>query len=180
MSYRPITDFWLLTRAKLKNGEKYYGAYLGGFPERARILIGVPLETPLLHACGGKSKHYLYKRGFGPNDQTADIDPLLVPDHVCDLEQEFPYRRNGSLWDGILIDPPYSEADAAKYSHGKYPNPNTLLKNAMAVLRLGGKVGMIHYVIPRCPKAAKFIAVVGIGCGFGNRLRAFSVFEKCE
>lgn len=36
MSYRPITDFWFLARAKLKGGEKYYGAYLGGFNNRLR------------------------------------------------------------------------------------------------------------------------------------------------
>ena len=42
MSYRPITDFWFLARAKLKGGKKYYGAYLGGFPERARVLLGAP------------------------------------------------------------------------------------------------------------------------------------------
>ena len=53
MSYRPITDFWLLTRARLKGGEKYYGAYLGGFPDRARILIGASLHEPVLHVCGG-------------------------------------------------------------------------------------------------------------------------------
>jgi len=29
MSYRPITDMWFLARAKLKDGRKYYGAYLG-------------------------------------------------------------------------------------------------------------------------------------------------------
>ena len=40
MSYHPIHDLWFLTRAKLKGGRKYYGAYLGGFPERARVLIG--------------------------------------------------------------------------------------------------------------------------------------------
>ena len=36
MSYRPITDFWFLARAKLKGGKKYYGAYLGGFNNRIR------------------------------------------------------------------------------------------------------------------------------------------------
>ena len=30
MSYRPITDNWILARAKLKGGRKYYGA-LGFF-----------------------------------------------------------------------------------------------------------------------------------------------------
>ena len=33
MSYRPITDVWLLARAKLTGGHKLYGAFLGGFGE---------------------------------------------------------------------------------------------------------------------------------------------------
>ena len=178
MSYRPITDFWFLTRAKLKDGQKYYGAYLGGFPERARVLIGVPLNQPLLHACGGMAKHYPYKRGFGPFDQTADIDQSVQPDFCCDLEESFPHQRNGESWPGILIDPPYSEVDAKKYLFGTYPNPNRLVSNAVKALVHNGKVGIIHYVIPRCPPTAKFVACVGIGCGFNNRIRVFSVFEK--
>jgi hypothetical protein len=43
-NYRPITDTWILERAKLKGGQKYYGAYLGGFPERARALLGVTIN----------------------------------------------------------------------------------------------------------------------------------------
>jgi hypothetical protein len=110
MSYRPICDFWLLTRAKLKNGEKYYGAYLGGFPERARILLGVSLYQPLLHVCGGKARFYPYRRGFGKFDQTLDIDSTLNPDFLIDATKEIPLQRSGNPWPGILIDPPYSEA----------------------------------------------------------------------
>ena len=53
MTYRPITDIWFLARAKLKDGKKYYGAYLGGFPERARTLIGASRNDNVLHVCGG-------------------------------------------------------------------------------------------------------------------------------
>lgn len=70
MSYRPITDVWFLARAKLKGGKKYYGAYLGGFPERARALLGCRLNDPVLHVCGGCARDYPYRRGFGPNDRT--------------------------------------------------------------------------------------------------------------
>lgn len=172
--YRPITDFWFLTRAKLKDGKKYYGAYLGGFPERARRLIGCAIDEPLLHVCGGLAKHYPYAGGFGPNDKTLDIDRSVEPDICCDAEEEIPVGP----WRGILIDPPYSEEDAKRYPFGTYPNPNRLVANAICALPVGRKVGIIHYAIPRCPKNAKFIACVGIACGFGNRLRCFSVFEK--
>jgi hypothetical protein len=188
MSYRPITDMWFLARAKLKGGEKYYGAYLGGFPERARALLGCKITEPVLHVCGGKAKLYPYKRGFGPNDKTLDLDPSLNPDILRDARETFPLNtREGpdglvihDYWAGILIDPPYSEADAAHYLPGtaKYPKPNQLIASALEVLPPGGRVGLIHYILPSPPKDAIFVAAVGVLCGYNNRIRIYSVFEK--
>lgn len=184
MSYRPITDIWFLARAKLKGGVKYYGAYLGGFPERARALLGCNINDPVLHVCGGMAKLYPYKRGFGPNDKTLDLDPKTEPDFLADARKPLPYyiddNGQGCLWCGVLIDPPYSEADAAHYVPGadKYPKPNELIKNALAVLPSGGRVGLIHYILPSPPKDAIFVAAVGILCGYNNRIRIYSVFEK--
>lgn len=176
MSYRPITDLWFLARAKLKGGEKYYGAYLGGFPERARALLGVTINDMVLHVCGGKAKLYPYKGGFGPNDKTLDVDPALQPDFLWDARKPFPRDR----WSAILADPPYSETDADKYNCGRdaYPSPNLLLKNCLAAVRPGGRVGIIHYSLPSPPKGVRFVACVGIACGFNNRLRCYSVFER--
>jgi hypothetical protein len=181
---------WFLARAKLLGGRKYYGAYLGGFPERARVLLGATINEPVLHVCGGMAKYYPYKGGFGPNDKTLDIDSDLGPDFLQDARKPFPKRykddylspigKELSSWRAILIDPPYSETDADRYSCGAqvYPKPNELIKNALDVLKLGGRVGLIHYSLPAQPKNAKFVAAVGILCGFNNRIRVFSVFEK--
>lgn len=175
MSYRPITDMWILARAKLLDGHKYYGAYLGGFPERARALLGATIDEPVLHVCGGKAKFYPYKGGFGPNDKTLDLDPEVSPDYLQDAREPFP-----SGFKAILADPPYSEVDAEHYNVGakNYPSPNKIIENAMAALQVGQRVGMIHYMIPKCPKNARFVAAVGVMCGFNNRLRAFTVFER--
>jgi hypothetical protein len=180
MSYRPICDFWFLARAKLKGGHKYYGAYLGGFPERARALLGVNLNEPVLHVCGGMAKHYPYKRGFGPNDKTFDIDPSVEPDFLGDARQTWPQSIGSGLWRGVLIDPPYSEADAEHYNAGAaaYPPPNLLLKRAFEVLAPGGRAGIIHYILPKAPDESIFVAAVGICCGFNNRIRVYSVYEK--
>lgn len=177
MSYRPITDFWFLARAKLKGGKKYYGAYLGGFPERARALLGVTITEPVLHACGGMAKHYPYKRGFCKYDETLDIDPETEPDHLHDAREPWPVAQR---FKGVLIDPPYSEADAEHYTAGAaaYPAPNLLLKRAFEVLVPGGRVGIIHYILPKPPPEAVFVAAVGVCCGFNNRIRVYSVFEK--
>lgn len=182
---------WFLARAKLKGGKKYYGAYLGGFPERARALLGVNLVDPVLHVCGGCAKDYPYKRAFGPNDKTLDLDPSVQPDFLQDARDDFPFyipEREDSVtgimhpsipWSGILIDPPYTEQDAAHYLPGpeKYPKPNQLIANALEVLPSGGRVGLIHYILPN-PQGAIFVACVGVVCGFNNRIRVYSVFEK--
>jgi hypothetical protein len=179
MGYRPITDFWFLTRAKLKDGRKYYGAYLGGFPERARVLVGTPLSESLLHVCGGMAKYYPYKRGFGLLDKTLDLDPATNPDFCWNALDPLPLN-DGKLWDGILIDPPYSEEDSEHYVPGKanYPSPGKLVANALLSVKPGGRVGIIHYAIPRMPKNAVFVACVGVACGFQNRIRVYSVFER--
>lgn len=180
MSYRPITDMWILARAKLKpypDGSKrsYYGAYLGGFVERARVLVGCSINAPVLHVCGGMAKHYPYKAGYGPNDRTLDIDPACEPDFLQDARGPLPGE-----WAGIICDPPYSLEDAAKYTAGAacYPSPGGLVANAILSVPIGHRVGMLHYMLPRCPKNAKFIALVGVVCGFNNRIRCFSVFQR--
>lgn len=187
--YRPITDLWMLTRCKYNNGIKRYGGYLGGFVERARALLGVNINDPLLHACGGMARHYPYKRGFGPNDKTLDLDPACNPDFLQDAREPFPWCPNSSVtqapygkapWPGILIDPPYSEEDAMHYVTGaeKYPSPMKLVKNAIDVLPIGGRVGIIHYYPPKNPKNSMMVACIGVICGFNSRIRVYSVYEK--
>ena len=169
---------WFLARAKLTDGKKYYGAYLGGFPERARAMLGVNVNDPVLHVCGGMAKHYPYRRGFCEFDQTMDIDPNTKPDIEHDVNKPFPLEVGS--FKAFLCDPPYSEADATHYDAGSinYPKPNQILKNCFEVMTVGQRVGIIHYILPKAPKESKFIAAVGVCCGFNNRIRVYSVFEK--
>lgn len=175
MGYRPITDIWLLTRARLNGGKKYPGAYLGGFPERARALLGVSINDPVLHVCGGMARFYPYGGGFGKNDATLDLDPETEPDFLQDARAPFP-----TGFEAILIDPPYSEEDAKRWRPGAdvYPKPNLLVANAISVLPPGHRVGIIHYVVPRRPPHTRLVAIIGVACGFNNRMRAYTVFEK--
>jgi hypothetical protein len=177
MTYRPITDVWFLARAKLKGGKKFYGAYLGGFPERARALLGVRIDEPVLHVCGGMARLYPYGRGFGPNDAILDLDPATEPDFHKDARDPYPIGFRA-----ILADPPYSIEDSSHYKPGptKYPSPNRIVKNALDALPIGGRVGIIHYILPKAPSGTKFVAAIGIMCGFNNRIRVFSVFEREE
>lgn len=161
---------------------KFYGAYPNGFLERARALLGITPTDALLHVCGGQARQYPAKpRGFGPNDQTLDADANLSPDYLVNVATSPVPLDRGRYWPAILIDPPYTLDDAAHYAPGRsdLPSPNKVLKSALAVVRVGGRVGMLHYVLPQPPReGVRFVACVGVICGFNNRMRVFSVFER--
>ena len=178
MSYRPITDMWILARAKLRDGKKYYGAYPGGFPERARALLGVTINESLLHVCGGMARYYPYAGGFGPNDRTLDVDPKTEPDWLQDVRAPLP---DGNF-KAMLADPPYSPEDAEHYATGSatYPNPRILIKDMLSAVIPGGRVGLLHYVSPSPPKdiPTKLVAMIGVVVGFNNRIRIYTVYER--
>lgn len=174
-SYRPIGDVWWLARAKLAGGVKRYGSYLGGFPERARVMLGATINEPVLHVCGGWARAYPYKDGFGLSDATLDLDELVQPDYLQNCLAPLPLG-----FKAMLADPPYTEVDAAHYPPGAaaYPLPNRLVANMLMALKVGERCGIIHYIVPSPPRGSRFVACVAVACGYNNRLRAFSVFEK--
>lgn len=204
MSYRPITDVWIPGRPKVKG---IYGAYPAGFVERARALLGVGINDPVLHVCAGKVREYPLSaaagrpmayphRALGPNDRTLDLDPNVDPDFCQDARKPFPllprlertargsivFKRRG-LWPAILCDPPYTEEDATHYHVGAkvLPKARTLLLNGLDAVRIGGRVGILHYVAPQPPKdRAKFVALVLVFVGYENRGRLFSVYERLK
>jgi len=177
MSYRPITDIWILARPKVK----YYGAYPNGFLERAKVLLGG--VSPTLHICGGQALAYPNRR-YVENDYTLDADPAQNPDYcqnALDTLPPCPMLIHEGRWPSILIDPPYTDKDAEHYAlvAGPCPPANALLSNALKVVRVGGRVGMLHYVLPQPPReGVKFVACVGVIVGYNNRIRCFSVFER--
>ena len=175
MTYRPITDMWLLARCKYKGGVKRYGGYLGGFPERARALLGATIDEPVLHVCGGLARLYPYAGGFGQNDKTLDLDESCAPDYTQDARGYLPLG-----FKAMLADPPYTETDASQYPPGAaaFPSTNAIVDRMMKALEPGQRCGIIGYVVPAQPKGARFVACVGIVCGFNNRIRVFTVFEK--
>jgi hypothetical protein len=167
---------WILARPKVP----YYGAYPNGFLERALALLG-GVNASTLHVCGGHAKKYPNARLMA-NGWTLDLDRATEPDFHHDAREPLPLRGSeNEPWDAILCDPPYTPQDAAKYAPGAdlLPPPNLLLKRALAAVDVGGRVGMLHYVLPQPPKiGVKFIACIGVIVGFNNRMRVFSVFER--
>lgn len=183
MSYRPITDVWILARSKTK----YYGAYPAGFLHRARHLLGVGPEGAVLHICGGMVRQYPY-RGFGPNDRTLDLDPACEPDYLLDCRDPLPLREctceghscGPHQWDAVLIDRPYTPEDASHYAPGSdtLPDLNDLLRRSLAVVPVGGRVGCLDYLWPHPGNLGREVAAVAVGTGRNNRARWFTVFER--
>lgn len=208
MSYRPITDVWILARSK----QKYYGSYPAGFLHRARALLGVGINEPVLHVCSGAIRQYPY-RGLGPNDKLLDLNPLVKPDFLQDARERFPrpkdfrtvsFKRDvnweygvggRAAWGAVLIDRPYTDEDADKYipwglgeGHKVLPSANLLVKNGIDVVPVGGCVGILDYLWPGAPKSvkvrgklkdrAKEVAVIAVGTGRNSRARWFTVWER--
>ena len=181
MSYRPITDVWILARPKVK----YYGAYPNGFLERARALLGVHRADSVLHVCAGAAKQYPAWNKLCSSDYTLDLDATLKPDFVQDANDHLPFRPLGNgvsgAWDALIADPPYTPVDAQHYRPDalRLPPANALLRRMLEVVRPGGRVALLHYVLPQPPRdGVKFVACVGVIVGFNNRIRIFSVFER--
>ena len=136
----------------------------------------------MLHVCAGKVKDYPY-RGFGIHDKTLDLDPEMQPDYLKDARLPFPLDNGpfeGLPWAAVLIDRPYTPEDADHYAPGRdvLPSANLLVKNGIAVVPIGGKVGILDYIVPQPPKNASFVALIGVSTGYNNRIRAYSVFER--
>ena len=183
MSYRPITDVWILARSKVK----YFGAYPAGFLQRARDLLNVTKHDQVLHVCSGKVQDYPYE-GFGWLDVTMDLDPALKRGgglhHCLDAGDANSYRtiiKEHPQIQAVLADPPYTEAFADKYAPGAgyLPSPGFIVNHGLRMVPIGGRVGILSLEWPRYPKAiSRQIAIIGVVVGNGNLGRWFAVYER--
>jgi hypothetical protein len=179
MSYRPITDVWILARSKVK----YFGAYPAGFLQRARDMLNVTIQDQVLHVCSGKVRDYPFK-GVGPNDLTMDLDPNLQPDYRLDASESASYRSVLQLnpqIQAVLADPPYTLEFAHRYAPGpnKWPTGEQIVRHSLDILPVGGRVGILSLGWPRYPKSkARQIAIIGVVVGNGNLGRWFAVYER--
>lgn len=192
MSFRPIGDRWILGRPKVK----YFGAYPAGFLLRARDMLGVGHGDQVLHVCGGRVRDYLcgpgcpgnasvtHFHGWGEYDITMDLDESLKPDLFGDAGALIDYRRAIEAHpqiQAVLADPPYTVEFAANYQPGaeRFPTVDAIVRNAIEILPIGGRVGVLSLQWPRYPKnKARQIYVGAVYVGNGNLGRTFAVFER--
>jgi len=143
-------------------------AVFGRLPKGFLTRIALPwLQAPrseVLHVCSGSLRERY----------TVDIRPEVKPWLVAD-GAALPLADNSFA--AVLLDPPYVPAWARQYGT-KYPPTYPLLREAVRVCKRGGRIGILHFLIPFTPKGTRLMKVFGISVGMGYQMRAFTVYEK--
>lgn len=124
-------------------------------------------RAEVLHVCSG---------ALPPGEGIrVDMRPDARPDILAD-------GRSLPLADGsaaaVLIDPPYSEHYARELYGVEYPLPSHLLREAARVVRHGGRIGFVHYLVPNPPPGCHHVKTFGLSMGFGYPMRAVTVYER--
>ena len=125
----------------------------------------------ILHLCSGS-----LKRGEGIRvDIRESQRPDVVADARCLPRDVFP---DGSV-DAVMIDPPYTD-DYARDLYGldDAPKPAHLLSEAARVVRPGGIIAFVHYLVPMPPDGATFVKGWGLSTGFGFPIRAVTLWRR--
>ncbi len=77
-----------------------------------------------------------------------------------------------------MLDPPYTPDYAERLYGVKYPLPAHLLDEAVRVVRPGGLIAFVHYLVPMPPEGSRFVRAWGLSTGFGFPMRAVTLFQK--
>lgn len=156
-----IKELWFLPRP---NGSKYPGSFPLHFEKR---LFQTYKPYLILQPFGGKS-------GYGIK---MDINPQVAPDIVGNAHN-LPFPNN--TFDFVLCDPPYS-ADLSGRLYKTGPVKDSLYtREAVRVCKVGGYIGLYHWVMQPRPKGTRYDRVVVIITRVGHHARFCCVFQKVK
>lgn len=158
---------WSMTPALELGHMPEGGGYPVGFVQEAARLMGCQDLGAIVHLCSGTLRAPL----------TFDIRPGVGA--ACRADVRWLPLRPGSCR-FILADPPYEQDYAEElWGLGKvYPTPIVLLRECAAALQPGGRVGLLHHVVPVMPDGLVQLGSWGVSTGPGYRMRAFTVAER--
>ena len=154
-----IKELWFLPRP---NGTKYVGSFPLHFEKR---LFQIYKPHLILQPFGGKAEYGL----------RMDINPDVGPDVVGDAHS-MPFADNS--FDFVLCDPPYSlDLSGRLYKTGDI-REKEYIKEAVRVCKLGGYVGLYHWVMQPRPKGTRYDRVIVIITRIRHHARFCCVFQK--
>lgn len=159
---------WHAREAKDFKPEQVWGMFPVRFVPWALSILQVR-AAEVLHVCSG---------GLGSEvgGLRVDVRRAAAPDVVAD-GAALPFRDESFA--GVLIDPPYSVEYAHALYNTDYPRPSHLLKEAARVVCAGGRVGFLHFLVPKPGSPLlKIERIYGVTQGCGYRIRAFTVLRK--
>jgi SAM-dependent methyltransferase len=154
------TITWTLPRPP---ASKYPGGFPLYFEQNLIQLLGYPEK--ILHPFGGMAE-------FG---ERCDLRPEVNPDHLCDAHA-LPFEDD--TYDLVILDPPYSDKEAADL-YGTPPlKPGEFTKEAVRVCKPGGFVAVYTDREPRRPARTNHMVRVVVVLRPGHSPRICMVFQK--
>jgi len=143
-----------------------YGQYPRGF-----IAAMLPwlrcARNEVLHVCSGA-----LLRGEGIR---VDIRPQARPDIIAD-GRKLPFA-NGTIA-GAMCDPPYCEEYAESLYGVEYPRPAHLLTELARVVRPGGRIVFVHYIVPQPVSGTSVVVIKAMSTGYNMPMRSVVVYER--
>lgn len=166
---RWIYGIWMIGN-DYRNKTNYYGAYPHGYLRRVKALF--PNSQKICHVFSGTAE-----KGYWPNEISLDINPKLSPDIACDCTN-IPIKDN--TFDLVLADPPYSQADADKYSC-KMPNRKKTLHEIYRILKPNGYCVWLDVMMPMYRRSEfEMVGSIGLLRSTNHRVRMIFIWKKIQ
>lgn len=148
--------------------EAVFGQYPRGLI--ARMLPWLRCKrSEILHVCSGSLPP---GEGIRVDVRTAARPDILADGRALPL-------ADGSVA-AVMLDPPYTKEYARDLYGVEYPRPSHLLREAARVVRPGGAVVLVHYLVAVPPLGCGLTHEVtkGLSTGYGFPMRAVTVYRK--
>ena len=177
---------WMIG-ACYKRTNDLYGAYPPSYLQRVHSMF--PDKTHILHLFSGglteKVAVWEANSGIGrlggvttPFAELVDAhgpDEGRHPTKQCDVTK-LPWK--GRLFNLVLVDPPYSKEDAAKYGDKTVP-AHKVFEEAHRVTEDGAFLVWLDQKLPMYKKALwKLVGTIGLVRSTNHRFRLVSIFER--